>query len=132
MNRYSRLFLASLALGLSTARAEVVVIANAPGLVGVADVREVFLGDKQFGNGNVRLVPLENAAVQAEFLAKVVKMDAAKYHAAWTKKAFRDGVNPPATRPTDADVVEMVKRTPGAIGYVGAPPPGVAVVARIP
>lgn len=113
-------------------RAEVVVIANEPGLVSPGEVREVYLGDKQFGAGNVRLVVSDNAAAQAEFLAKALNLDVARYNAAWTKKSFREGLNPPPVRATDADVVAFVKQTRGAIGYVSSSPQGVAVIVRLP
>ena len=105
------------------AAADVFVITHPGTDISAADVREVFLGDKQFA-GVVKLVPVDNAAVQPDFLTKVVKFDAAKYAAAWTKKSFRDGLNPPATRGSDAEIVAYVRQTPGAIGYVSTSPPG--------
>ena len=100
-----------------------VIITN-PSLTLAADeVRDVYLGDKQMA-GNVRLVPVDNASVQARFLAQVIKFDAAKYATTWTKKAFRDGLTAPPVKATDAEVIEFVKRTPGAVGYVGSAPGG--------
>lgn len=113
------------------AYADLYVIAHNASIVSAVDIREIYLGEKQFGTGNVRLVPQDNNAAQAEFLAKLLVMDGQKYSATWTKKAFRDGLNPPAMRVTDADTIEAVKRTPGAVGYVLTAPTGVAVVQRI-
>lgn len=87
------------------------------------DVRDVFLGERQV-LGSVKLVPVDNAATQAAFLAQVMKLDAAKYATAWTKKSFRDGVNPPAVKSSDSEVADFVRRTPGAVGYVAAAPAG--------
>lgn len=103
--------------------ADVFVITHPGTDISAADVREVFLGDKQFA-GVVKLVPVDNTAVQSDFLTRVVKFDAAKYATAWTKKSFRDGLNPPAVRGSDAEVVAYVRQTPGAIGYVSTSPPG--------
>jgi len=76
-------------------------------------------------------VPVDNAAAQSDFLAKVMKMDATKYQTAWTKKSFRDGLTAPAVKATDAEVVEFVKHSPGAIGYItGEAPNGVSVVTK--
>ena len=61
-----------------------------------------------------------NAAMQSTFLAQVIKLDAAKYATAWTKKSFRDGLNPPAVKSGDVEVADFVKRTPGAVGHVGS------------
>ena len=128
-----RLLLATLgAIFAASSHAEVFVIAQKGDIVSANDIREIYLGEKQFGTGNVRLVPLDNSAAQAEFLAKLLKLDAQKYNATWTKKAFRDGLNPPPVRATDADTIEAVKRTPGAVGYVTSLPTGVSVVHRIP
>ena len=105
------------------------VIANSGTTVSPSDVREIFLGEKQFV-GNVKLVPVDNASAQEQFLAKVMKMEAAKYTSSWTKKSFRDGVSPPAVKGTDTDTIEFVKQTAGAVGYVGTSPAGVNVVGK--
>jgi hypothetical protein len=108
----------------SPAAADDPVIITNPSLTLAPDeVRDVYLGDKQMA-GNVRLVPVDNASVQARFLAQVIKFDAAKYAATWIKKSFRDGLTAPSVKGTDAEVIEFVKRTPGAVGYVGAAPGG--------
>lgn len=117
-NRYLKLIAASaLAASGSLWAGEVFVIAH-PGVnVSADDVRDVFVGDKQL-DGAVKLVPMDNSAAQADFLAKVVKVDAAKYASLWAKKGFRDGLSPPPVRGGDAEVISAVKSTPGGIGYV--------------
>lgn len=94
-----------------------------------ADVREVFIGEKQL-SGHTKLVPVDNAAVQADFAAKVLKLEVPKYAALWTKKAFREGLNAPAVKGSDAEVAAYVRATPGALGYVATPQPGVKVVQK--
>jgi len=114
----------------SVARAgDLYVISNSGTTVSPADVREIFLGEKQFV-GSLKLVPVDNASSQEQFLVKVMKMEPAKYTSSWTKKSFRDGVNPPAVKGSDADTIEFVKQTAGAVGYVGASPAGVNVVGK--
>jgi hypothetical protein len=114
--------------GAASAAGEVVVIAN-PGLaLGPGDIIEVFLGDKRFA-GDVKLVPVDNASAQEQFLARYLKLDPDKYSTAWIKKSFRDGVNAPAVKATDAEVVDFVRKTKGAVGYVkGGARDGVKVV----
>ncbi len=108
--------------------ADLYVIANAGAAVSASDVRDVFLGEKQFA-GSVKLVPVDNAAAQDLFLAKVMKMEATKYASSWTKKSFRDGVSAPPVKGSDAETIEFVRQTPGAIGYVkSAPKDGVKVI----
>ena len=116
------IFILGFALLSGASGAEGPVVITHPGVsIAADDVRDVFLGEKQVAGG-VKLVPVDNAAEQAAFLAQVIKLDASKYATAWTKKSFRDGLNPPAVKSSDAEVIDFVKRTPGAVSYVGAAP----------
>jgi hypothetical protein len=97
----------------------------------MADARDVFLGEKQFV-GPVKLLPVDNSSVQADFLGKVMKMDATKYATAWTKKSFRDGSTAPSVKSGDGEVVEYLKHTAGGCGYLAsAPPPGLTLVGKL-
>ena len=99
---------------------DVIVISN-PGIIISADeVKDIYLGEKQFA-GSTKLAPVDNAAVQSQFLFQFIQMNAANYNGAWNKKTFRDGLTPPPVKSSDAEVIEYVKRTPGAVGYVGGP-----------
>ena len=93
------------------------------------EVKEVYLGDKVF-SGSVKLVPVDNAAAREAFLSKVMGMTPSKYESVWTKKAFRDALNPPNLLSTDAQVVEFVKRTIGTVGYVSTPPSDVTIIQK--
>jgi hypothetical protein len=98
--------------------------------IAAADVRDMFLGEKQFLN-TIRLVPVDNVAAQPAFLEKVLKMNGIKYATTWAKKSFRDGVNPPAAMANDAAVLDFVRRTPGGCGYVEVEPrEGVTVIGK--
>jgi hypothetical protein len=106
------------------------VICNPSVSISAADLRDVFLGEKQFA-GTVKLAPAENRAAQALFLDKVLKMSADKYMTTWTKKAFRDGVNPPPVNGSDTEARAFVRRVSGSCSYVTTDPgPGVVVAAR--
>lgn len=83
------------------------------------DIRNVYLGEKQLA-GSLRLVPVWNLAAAGEFLSKVLQTDDAKYQARWFRKRFREGLSPPPTLGSDAEVVAFVRSTPGAIGYVSS------------
>lgn len=107
---------------------DVYVVCSAGMSVSAADVKSIYLGEKQFAGG-VKLQPADNASLQASFLEKVLTMDSAKYTAVWTKKSFRDGANPPVVKNTDAEILDYVKRTPGACGYISSPPPADATLA---
>ncbi|HEY3327142.1 MAG TPA: hypothetical protein VGK14_08200 [Novimethylophilus sp.] len=108
---------------------DIFVIAGAGTQLAGGDIRDVFVGEKQFA-GPTKLIPLDNAAAQDAFLEKVVKMDKQKYTSTWTKKSFRDGLNQPAVKSSDLEVVEFVKKTPGAVGYVTSQPAGVTVIQK--
>jgi len=89
------LLAALLCVGCATASAaDLYLICNSRVPLSAADVRDLFLGEKQFA-GAVKLVPVDNSAAQIAFLERVLKMNAAKYSTTWTKKSFRDGINPP-------------------------------------
>ncbi len=101
-----------------------------PGLkVTEKDVRAIYLGEKELADG-ITLIPLDNASEQRVFLAVALKFELTKYNAFWTKKSFRDALNPPAMRASDLDVIQTVIRNAGAIGYVRHPAAGVTIVAR--
>jgi hypothetical protein len=107
------------------------VICNSGVSLQSGDMRDMFLGDKQFA-GAVKLQPADNAAAQAGFLDKVMKMDAGKYSTSWTKKSFRDGLTMPPIKGTDAEAFEFVKRTAGACSYMTSTPgPGVTLVVKL-
>jgi ABC-type phosphate transport system substrate-binding protein len=108
---------------------DIFVIANGSLTLTIDEVRDVFLGEKQIAGGT-KVVPVDNSAAQKDFLEKVIKLDAAKYAAVWTKKGFRDGLTAPSVKSSDAEVIAAVKATPGTLGYVSAAPPGVKVIQK--
>jgi len=70
---------------------------------------------------------LHAQTVQDRFLTNFLKVDNGKYYSIWAKKSFREGVNPPVLKATDGEVVDFVRRTPGAVGYIGDPSKAVGV-----
>jgi hypothetical protein len=119
----------ALLLAAAPAFAQHYVITNPATTLSSAEVREVFLGEKQFAGGT-RLLPVDSLTGQEEFLARVLGMDKTRYTAVWTKKAFREGLVQPPQKSGDTEVLEFVRRTPGAVGYVGTAPSGVNVVQK--
>lgn len=120
---------AALLLATAGAHADGYVIGHTSVNVGPADVREIYLGNMQFV-GSIKLVPVDNGAVQGDFLTKVIKTDPDRYSTVWTKKSFRDGINAPSVKSGDAEVIDFVKRTPGAIGYVSANPGSANIILK--
>ncbi len=94
------------------------------------EIRDVYLGEKQLA-GHLKLLPVDNSALQNDFLEKVLQTDARKYAARWTKKSFREGLAIPAVKGSDAEVIAYVRATPGAIGYIsGTAPKSVKLLAK--
>ena len=101
--------------------ADIYVIASPEAKLTLEDIREIYLGDKEF-SGDIRLVPVDNQAALAEFVAKAFGMNAQRYNTLWVRKAFRDALTPPVLKAGDFEVLEFVKRTRGAVGYVSSVP----------
>jgi hypothetical protein len=121
--RRRRRWLVFVALWLSCGLAEagdIYVVTNGSDL-SATDVREIYLGEKEF-SGPLRLVPVDNQAAQAAFLAKVLSMNEQRYTSLWVRKSFREGLNPPLVMSSDREVMSFVRQTPGAVGYVSALP----------
>jgi ABC-type phosphate transport system substrate-binding protein len=109
--------------------ADVYVIVN-PGLNLTADdIKNIYTGEKELAE-STKIRPQDNSAAREEFLKKVLQLDVAKYESMWTKKSFRDGINPPTVRASDAEVIAYVKSNPGAIGYVTTAPPSDVTVLK--
>ncbi|HEY3655709.1 MAG TPA: hypothetical protein VGL34_12125 [Steroidobacteraceae bacterium] len=118
------------AWGSTAAAGDIIVICHTSVSLQAGEVRDVYFGDKSFA-GAVKLAPADNSAIQAEFLEKVMKLDAKKYAGVWIKKAFRDGSAPPPVKTGDAEAIAYVKQTAGACSYVASPPgDGVVIVAK--
>ncbi len=105
------------------------VIANVGVMLSADEIRDVFLGERQFV-GSLKLVPVDNSSLHNEFLSKVLQSDVRKYAARWTRKSFRDGLAPPAVKGSDAEVIAFVRSTPGAVGYVSISAPGIKVLEK--
>lgn len=119
-----------LLIGMSLmAQAEGFVICNPAVQIAAPELKEVFTGEKLFAGG-IKLSPVDNASAQASFLASFLKMDVIRYNTVWTKKSFREGINPPPVKAGDNEVLAFVRKTPGAVGYVSSEPSGVTVIQK--
>ncbi|MBI3399514.1 MAG: hypothetical protein HY265_03525 [Deltaproteobacteria bacterium] len=101
---------------------DIVVIVNEKGpLINIAerDIKDIYLGEKRIVS-DVRITPFEpkDNDIKERFLSSFIKMADKEYRIYWTKKVFQDGIQPPASLTSMEDIVEMVKREKGAIGYV--------------
>lgn len=108
---------------------DIFVIAHQSVSLNADEIYDVYIGDKQFA-GPQKLIVVDNASAQNDFLGKVVKIESKRYNSLWVKKSFRDGLAIPAIKGGDAEVAAFVKNNPGAIGYVTVLPDGVKSLAK--
>ena len=120
-NTFILLFLFCVAM-ISSASAQTIV-AN-PGVKGTeiskADLRDIFSGSSSTFKDGSHAVPvtLKAGAVHDEFLKTYVGKTDSGYRAAWRMLVFTGQGSMPKTLDSDAQVIEYVANTPGAIGYV--------------
>ncbi len=130
MHKIQRLYLTiilSLGVTAPVLAEDLFVISNSNIMLAKEDIREIFLGEKQFA-GSMKIAPVDNSAAQGVFLSQVVKIHTSRYNSNWTKKGFRDGLAQPPVKSGDAEVINFVKSTPGAVGYVTTQPRDVIVI----
>jgi len=118
--RFSTLVaLAAMALaGITTARAEVVVIVNAKhpaAAMSAEQIANVYLGK----DGSFAPLDLpESAPLRAEFYKKIAGKDAAQLKAMWARLIFTGKAQPPKQVGSSADAVKQVAGNDRAIAYV--------------
>ncbi|MDX8379670.1 MAG: hypothetical protein R8K48_06450 [Gallionella sp.] len=99
---------------------EVVVIGDAHlGKLDVATVQKLFTGKLIQVNGiNVTTVNRVPGPLRERFLRTYLHISEGKYTAYWAKRLFVGKGAPPRELSSETDVIQFVKSTPGAIGYI--------------
>jgi hypothetical protein len=116
----------SLLLGAGIAKAQdLVIVANKSvkaADASVTDIRDVYTGDKSTlkDGSHVSPVTLKGGAVHDAFLKKYVGKDESAFRAGWRSLVFTGQGSMPRSFDTEADLLEYIAATPGAIGYVSA------------
>lgn len=116
-------------LSSTLARADLFVISNSGTPITAGEIKDVFTGEKQIA-GSTKLIPVDNGPAQETFLSSALKMESARYNTIWTKKSFREGLTPPSVKSGDNEVLDFVRKTPGAVGYVKSQPSGVNIIQK--
>jgi hypothetical protein len=113
------------------------VIANADVPVdnlSLSDIRRIYLGDRQFWSGNLRVAPLVRAPVAREramVVWNICKMSEAQFSKHWLSKVMRAETALLLRQfSNNQSGIELVKVVPGSIAIVNASqvPPGVRVI----
>ncbi len=129
----------ALAMAWAVARADIYVIVNANNAMRPLTNKEaidLFMGrTRTFPNGDYVLacdLPRDHAS-RVTFYQSLTGMTQAQLNSYWSRLMFTGQVMPPQTIGSEAAMLEMVRRNPGAIGYVGQEPQakGVRVVLTI-
>lgn len=105
------------------AAGEVVVVAHesvAEDLVGRKDLQRIYLGKKSTWDDKTTIVPviLKEGPVHEEFVEDVVGRSTNRFTSYWRQMIFTGKGVPPKSFDNEAEVVDFVKATPGAVGYV--------------
>ncbi|AKJ29790.1 hypothetical protein [Caldimonas brevitalea] len=141
MRPRTRIFVAcQLLLAAAAARADLYVVVHADNPVRQISAKEtvdLFMGRKRsFPDGDHALpfdLPRDSAA-RAGFYRALTGMDLAQINSYWARLMFSGQTMPPQPMPSEAAMLEVVKRNPGAIGYLSQEPAdkGVRVVLVLP
>lgn len=114
---------------------EIVVIGNGnvPKMDAVT-IQKIYTG-KIISVSGINLTPVgvkSGTTVRNLFLQEFLNQDEEKYTAYWTVRRYIGKGAPPAELASDADVINYVQSTPGAVGYIdeAALKPGMNVIAR--
>jgi ABC-type phosphate transport system substrate-binding protein len=87
-----------------------------------AEVRKLFMGDRQYWNSSLRVTLLVRAPVAREravILNKIYQMTEAQFVQYWIAKVFRaDSATGPKIVYTNDMAVELVTAIPGAVAFV--------------
>jgi hypothetical protein len=116
----------------SHARAQVLIIANngvGASYISLSDLHDVFTGSASSikGGGQVSPVLLKSGSAHEAFLDKYVGKSDAAFRAQWRSLLFSGQSTMPRTFDSDAEVVEYVAHTPGAVGYIASSSPHTGV-----
>ena len=130
-----KLIFALLAFSLCEAHAQNVIVIGHAGLskLNSTTVQRIFTGKAIEVDGVlVTAINLKSGALRNRFLQRFLNQDDDKYTAYWTVRRFIGKGNPPKELSSSAEVIDFVKNTPGAIGYINEDElkPGLNVVSR--
>ncbi|MBC8412111.1 MAG: phosphate ABC transporter substrate-binding protein [Nitrospira sp.] len=98
--------------------------------VSAEDIKDIYLGRKEYAKDQQHLIPVQNAAARKEFMSQVLRMKSKRYRIYWAKKSFQDGTMTPQMKMNDKETIQYIMHTPGAIGYTKTKPEGVKIIKK--
>lgn len=123
MKKYP-LLLALLAISLSvpaSLRAELVVIAHPESRVSEltrSELINIFMGRYRKLPSGIAALPVDLGPLRAKFYRELVNKDMAEINSYWARLMFSGQASPPLQIDTQKDLLDYVRRNPGAIGFV--------------
>jgi len=119
----------------NAAFAKIIVIANedvSVSYLSASELKNVYLGKKSFWDSDVKIVlaVLVNGSIHQSFLKENVGKTPEQFKNYWNKILYTGAGIPPTPLKTEAEMIEYIKKTRGAIGYVDSATPheGVKVI----
>lgn len=117
------LILAGFSLMLSSANANVVVVAStdiSDDTLSASDVENLFLGKKKSlpGGQKVKVVTLKGGDVHETFLSQYVNKSASQFSAYWKRKIVDGTGIPPKSFTSEQELLDYVKGKANIIGYI--------------
>ncbi len=87
-------------------------------------IERIYLGKKSQWSDGTRIVPvvLKSGATHTAFVKKFLDRDASQFSTYWKQAVFTGRGLPPKSFETEAELIEFVSNTPGAIGYASFVP----------
>lgn len=93
-------------------------------------IERIYLGKKtQWSNGS-QIVPviLKSGTTHSGFIKKFLGRDTSQFTTYWKQAVFTGRGMPPKSFETEAELIEYLDNTPGAIGYASFVPPSKSIV----
>ncbi len=115
----------SILFSLSAAYADVLIVANKDvpeNTLNQQEIREIFLGKRvQWSdNSRIRFATLAIPEIHSMFLEQYVKMSEADWKIFWKRMVFTGRGLPPEIMAAESEMIDFVKKTKGAVGYVSS------------
>jgi ABC-type phosphate transport system substrate-binding protein len=109
----------------STAFADILVIANRDvpeDTLSIKEIQEIFLGKRvQWrDNSRIRFTTVGDAEVHRMFLKQYVNLSESDWKIYWKRMVFTGRGMPPETIATEAELIDFVAKTKGAVGYLSS------------
>ena len=115
----------SLLVGAGAVRAEAIAVvthlSTAQESISSEELSRIYLGKSKSFQGGASATPInqaDNSKIRQRFEAEVLGMDKRKLKKYWSKLMFTGKGKPPKAMDGDAELLDYIASTPGALGYI--------------